>query len=143
MLVIIFPKSRALKCTPLKGRDLINLLIKKFLLMRLTTILLLLAFLNVKANSYSQKVTLSEKNASLEKIFSELSKQTNYKFVYTKAEIDKGIKIDLNVKGRDIPMCLKSVLRDSRSDILFLKNYVVIKYKPVSPNTIALLKRRR
>lgn len=137
MLVIIFPKSRALKCTPLKGRGLINLLIKKFLLMRLTTILLLLAFLNVKANSYSQKVTLSEKNASLEKIFSELSRQTNYKFVYTKAEIDKGIKIDLNVKGRDIRDVLEICSKGQPFGYTIFEDYVVIKYKPVSPNTIA------
>lgn len=104
--------------------------------MRLTTIFLLAAFLNVKANSYSQKVTLSARNTSLEKIFTELRKQTKYKFVYSKAEIDHQVKIDLNVKGKDIRDVLEICAKGQPFGFTFFEDYIIIRYKPLSSSPV-------
>lgn len=118
----------------IKCRSLTRQLIKKLLIMRLTTIFLLAAFLNVKANSYSQRVTLLAKSASLEKIFNELRKQTHYKFVYTKTEIDNLIKIDLNVKDKDIRDVLEICTKGHPFSYTFFEDYIIIKHRPLKPN---------
>lgn len=51
-------------------------LTKTLLIMKFTAILLLSAALQVSATGYSQRVTLSEKNAPLEKVFTAIKKQT-------------------------------------------------------------------
>ena len=58
---------------------------KKLLLMKFTTILLLAACLQVSARGLAQKITLSERNAPLEKILKQIHKQTGYQFFYESA----------------------------------------------------------
>src|SRR5688500_20195397 len=48
--------------------------------MKLTTIILLSACLHVSANGISQTVTLSMKNAPIEKVFKAIKQQTHYVF---------------------------------------------------------------
>ena len=52
--------------------------------MKLTLAILLVATLQLSAftASYAQKVTIKEKGVGLEKIFSEIGKQTNFNFIY-------------------------------------------------------------
>jgi hypothetical protein len=52
--------------------------------MKLTSILLLAATLQVSARGYSQNVSLKVKGASLEKVMSEIQRQTGYRFIYEK-----------------------------------------------------------
>ena len=58
-------------------------IIKKMLLvMKITTILVLSAFLTASAGGSAQTVTFSQKNVKLEKVFKEIRKQTGYVFFY-------------------------------------------------------------
>ncbi|WP_246022540.1 SusC/RagA family TonB-linked outer membrane protein [Filimonas effusa] len=50
--------------------------------MRLTILLVTVAFLNVSAKGISQKVSFAGKNTSLKTVFSEIEKQTGYVFLY-------------------------------------------------------------
>jgi hypothetical protein len=50
---------------------------------------LLAVCLNASANGFSQKVSLKETNAPLDKVFREIKKQSDYTFVYTKALLKK------------------------------------------------------
>jgi TonB-linked SusC/RagA family outer membrane protein len=55
----------------------------KFLLvLKITTILLLVGVMHLSAASYSQSVSLSAQNRSLESIFKDIKKQTGYLFFY-------------------------------------------------------------
>jgi hypothetical protein len=49
---------------------------KMLLVMKLTAFLVLLFCLQVSANGYAQRVTISEKNVSLVKVFREITRQT-------------------------------------------------------------------
>ena len=71
---------------------------KTLLAMKLTTILLLAACLNVTANGYGQKVSLSTKQGYLEQVFGEIKKQTGYTFVYTDALLQKAKRVNINAK---------------------------------------------
>ena len=91
-----------------KGTPPKRSLLTKTLLMttRLTAVLLMTACLQVSAKSYSQNVTLSEKNVSLKKIFKEIRKQTGFLFFYSDELLQQARKVDIDV--RDAP--LKEVL---------------------------------
>ena len=59
-------------CTP------VGYIHKLLLIMRLTTIVLIVTFLQVSAASVAQKITYKNNSASLEQIFKEIRKQTGY-----------------------------------------------------------------
>lgn len=75
---------------------------QQLLTMKLTAIMLLAACLQVSAGGYAQNVTLSEKNAPLEKIFQEIKKQTGYSFLYSSEVLKQARKVDIEV--RDAPL---------------------------------------
>ena len=66
--------------------------------MRLLTIFLLGICYLLPANSFSQAITISVHNASLESAFKQIQDQTTYKFVYTTEQIKKAQKITLDFK---------------------------------------------
>lgn len=49
----------------------------------LTTVLLISAIIQVGTSSFARKITLSEKNAPLMKVFREIRAQTGYDFMLT------------------------------------------------------------
>lgn len=75
--------------------------------MKLTFILVLIACLQVSAGSYAQRITLSEKNASLQKIFQEVKKQTGYSFLYSTEVIRQARKVDIDVRDASIEYVLR------------------------------------
>ncbi len=72
-------------------------LVKLIRIMKLTAIILLIACLQLSAKSYSQRVTLDLKDASLETLFKEIRKQTGFQFLYDKYAIKDAGKITLQV----------------------------------------------
>src|SRR5687767_9330243 len=99
--------------------------------MKLTTIIILSACLTASTMGYSQKVTISEKNASLEKIFKEIKKQTGYVFFYD-VNIFEGAKpVTIHVKDVAIEQVLKEVLQDQPLDYsIENKTIAIIKKDP-------------
>jgi TonB-linked SusC/RagA family outer membrane protein len=59
---------------------------RTLLVMKITTLLMLVTLLQVSAKGYSQ-ITLKEKSSSLEKVIRSITKQTGYVFVYNENEI--------------------------------------------------------
>ena len=69
--------------------------------MKLTTVLIIAACLQVSAKGYSQKVTLKETNISLQKVFEEIRKQTGYQFFYADEVISTAKNVTVNIqKGK-------------------------------------------
>ncbi|RQO74475.1 hypothetical protein DBR43_03520 [Pedobacter sp. KBW06] len=104
--------------------------IKKLLLiMRLTTVILLMIIMQVSANSFAQKITLSEKNASLESVFKKISKQIGYDFLVTGTMLQDSKSVTINVKNADLMQVLYLIFKDQP-----------IEYR-VDDKTIILLKK--
>ncbi|MBS1565049.1 MAG: SusC/RagA family TonB-linked outer membrane protein, partial [Bacteroidetes bacterium] len=76
--------------------------------MRLTTILLLVTFMQVSANSFAQKITLNKKNVSLESVLREIRKQSGYDIYYDARDISSDLKISIQVTNAEISEALKS-----------------------------------
>lgn len=87
---------------------ILPLLIRR--VMKLTCILLLVAFLQVSANSFSQSVNLSVRQASLERVFSLIEKQTGYFFLYKSSDLKAAKPVTLQVTnapvGQALHLCL-------------------------------------
>jgi len=86
---------------------------KTLLIMKLTAILLLAATFQLSAKSYGQNVTLSVKNAPLQKVFKQINKQTGYQFFYKDDLLDQAGKVDINVNNAPLAdvldICFKNL----------------------------------
>jgi len=63
---------------------------KLLLIMKMVIIIMTATFLQVSASSFGQKVTLTESNISLDKLFKQIRKQTGYDFKQVKSHIQNG-----------------------------------------------------
>jgi TonB-linked SusC/RagA family outer membrane protein len=84
---------------------------QSLLIMKLTTLLIVLTMLQVSAKSFAQKVTLSERNSSLEKIFDKISTQTGYDFLFIRKTMQKTMPVSIDVKNADLKEVLQKVFK--------------------------------
>src|SRR4051812_307020 len=82
---------------------------KLLLIMRLTTFILVAVIMQVSATSLAQKITLSEKKASLKSVFAELRKQSNYDFLYTDELLQNAKPVDIKVNGVELKDVLEQI----------------------------------
>src|ERR1700761_5895316 len=102
---------------------------KKILLrMKLSISFLLLTFLQVSAKVHSQeRLTLTEKGISWERLFDLLEKQSHYTFLYKNDVLPSKQKIDVAVVNQTIPEILETVFKNSPlSYQLFSGNLIVV-----------------
>lgn len=86
-----------------------RMILKYLLVMKLTFILLVTAFLQITLadDSYSQKISLSAKNSSLVNVFKEIRKQSGFDFFYTTSVINTAKPVSINVKNVEIEEVLE------------------------------------
>ncbi|MEO6814688.1 MAG: SusC/RagA family TonB-linked outer membrane protein, partial [Ginsengibacter sp.] len=102
--------------------------------MKLTTILILMACLQVSAESYSQKVTLSMRAAPLQIVFKEIQKQTGYNFLYPYELLEKAGRIDVKVYNAPLQDALQQCLLSTDLTYSIVEKTIVIKEKEVGKN---------
>lgn len=108
-------------------------LLKTLLLMNFTAIFLLAICLNASAKGFSQQVSISEKDVTLEKVFKEINRQTGYTFVYTESLLKKGKKVSITVLNASLEQALDVCFKDQPITYTILNKMVVIKDKEISP----------
>ncbi|MFS2187405.1 SusC/RagA family TonB-linked outer membrane protein [Mucilaginibacter sp. Mucisp84] len=106
----------------------------KFLLvLKLTTILLLVGVLHLSAASYSQTVTISGKNKSLESVFKDIKQQTGYLFFYSEKVNIKGKTVDANFHDAPLVDVLNTCLKDFDLSFTIVSKTIVIQNKIPEP----------
>jgi TonB-linked SusC/RagA family outer membrane protein len=107
-----------------------NLPLKALFLMNLTAILLLAGCLQVSAAGYSQgKITLSLKNAPLEKVFASIETQSGYTVWYDYAVLKNTNPIDIDVKDLTLEQTLAIACKNQPLDFSIVGKMVVLKEK--------------
>jgi len=103
--------------------------------MKLSLFFLMLSFLSIQANSYSQKakVTLEMKNVSILEVLDKIEAQTEFKFLYDNKKVDTKRKVSVNAKSTPLRDFLTTLFE--KSDI-----YFVIKRKQVVLKVISKAK---
>lgn len=102
---------------------------KTIVVMKMTAILLIAFCFRVSANGYAQEVTLSEKNASLEKIFKEIRKQTGYSFLYTEEMLQEASPVSISVKKLPLPVVLDKIFSTQPLQYTLMDQTVIVKRK--------------
>ncbi|HRQ51332.1 MAG TPA: carboxypeptidase-like regulatory domain-containing protein, partial [Agriterribacter sp.] len=107
--------------------------------MKLTTVFIIAACLQVSARVYSQRITLSGKNISLQKVFEEIKKQTGYQFFYADRTIKSAKTVSLNLKRVPLERALNIIFEDQPLTFGISENTIVVKRKfladPTPPET--------
>lgn len=98
-------------------------------IMRLTAIMLLLATLSTSAAGYSQRITLNEKNVSIEKIFTTVEAQTDYVFFYDVSLLNRAKKVTITAKNISVEDLLTICFKDQPLTYSVLDKTIVIKSK--------------
>lgn len=84
---------------------------KLLLVMKLTTLLLIMALAQVSGKGYGQKITLNETNTSLEKVLKSIEIQSGYVFFYDSKDVEQNVNIHVrNASIQDVlAACFKNV----------------------------------
>ena len=90
---------------------------------------MLAAFLQVSAAGLSQKVSLTARNVPLEKVLSEIEKQTGYSFWYKTSLLKNADKITIELKDANLEDALKKCLEKQSFDYFIVDHTIVIKLK--------------
>jgi hypothetical protein len=90
------------------GFDLVAIR-KTLRIMRAVIVMILVLCLQASARTYSQELTLSLNNETLEKVFKEIQKQADYHFIYTKDQMAMANKVSLDVKKKSWKLFYKFV----------------------------------
>ena len=105
--------------------------VKKLLLMtKFTALILVLACGAVSARGYTQAITLSLKKAPLEKVFSEIKKQTPYTFIYYKPDLTNTAVVDISVTNASVETVLAFCFQGQPLTYTIEDRTIVIKRKP-------------
>ena len=102
---------------------------KIFLVMKLTLILLLALILNVSAEGFSQKITYSGENVSLEKVFASIKKQTGYGFFFQEELYSIARPVTINVVDEELSTVLTDVFKNQPLDFSIKNKTILISKK--------------
>jgi TonB-linked SusC/RagA family outer membrane protein len=110
-------------------------LFKFDLKLKLTTLLLLVAIFNSRADTYAQKtkVSLELNNSTVEKVIETIEQKTDFKFIYKLSDIDLDRQISIHVKEQNIKVVLDYIFKGTATDFIIrdtqiiLKNPIIIK----------------
>ncbi|THU39500.1 SusC/RagA family TonB-linked outer membrane protein [Niastella caeni] len=105
---------------------------KMLMVMKLTAIILLAAFLHVSARGLSQMLTITLKNAPLEKVFSEIQKQTGYSFFYEDGLLKNAKPVDITVVKASIVQVLDICFANQPFTYKIVNNAISVKKKELA-----------
>lgn len=99
---------------------------KMLIYMKLTSILLIIACLQVQAKGFSQNVSITGKNLPLEQVFNIIKEQTGYDVLYNPDLIKKVNPVTLSVKKKDLQGVLEICFREQPVGFIIRHNTIVI-----------------
>lgn len=108
---------------------------------KMTVVLMITAFLQVSASGFAQKITLSEKNASLELLFVKIRKQSGFTFLYSPKLIKEARRVTLRVTDESLNSVLEKCFEGQPLTYAINQNTIVVrKREEESGNTITTAK---
>jgi TonB-linked SusC/RagA family outer membrane protein len=108
---------------------------KILLIMKFTVFIFFAACMAAGATGHAQKITLSVKNYSLDKVLTEIEKQAGINFIYSKWLIERAEKVTLEVKDKDLQDILNLIFKNQPVDYKISDKYVVLSPKLVINNS--------
>ena len=102
---------------------------KLLLIMKLSSLLMLLFCMNLSAGIYAQeaRLSVSVENSNIREIIRIIKQQSDYTFVYNVEELDHIGSITMNVKDSDVRTILDACLKNSGYTYSILDKVIVIR----------------
>jgi len=100
--------------------------------MRLTTVILLGTMLHLSAATFGQKLNYVNKNVSLEQLFKEIKKQTNYNVVWYEGKLNTATTINADFSNASLDQVMNKALSGLPLTYTIRQNNIVIKEKTPS-----------
>jgi TonB-linked SusC/RagA family outer membrane protein len=100
-----------------------------FLVMKLTTLGIILCIMQVSAASFGQRITLNAKNISYEKLFKSIEQQSGYTFVYDPDLLRILPNINVEISEASITAVMNKFLLNKPLDYTIIDNTIVIRLK--------------
>nr|WP_199156183.1 TonB-dependent receptor [Pedobacter sp. ASV2] len=97
--------------------------------MKLSAILILISYFQVTASVYAQKISLAVKEQPIEKVFSQIQKQSGYIFFYDENMIKEANAVTLNVKEKNLTETLDLLFEGQPFTYEMVKKTIVVKAK--------------
>ena len=116
-----------------------RMLTKTLMVMKLTAIFILAVCLQVSATGFSQGVTLSFRNASLEKVFKEVKKQTGYSFVYTRELLEETDGVTIKTENLPVQEVLERCFQGKPLTFVIRDKFIIIKSRMLPPELLKLV----
>jgi TonB-linked SusC/RagA family outer membrane protein len=101
--------------------------LKFFLAMKMLSLLLSVACLELGATGYSQEITISLKNASLDKVFKQIENQTTFRFLYSKEAIDQAHPVTIEVKNETLENVLRICFTNQPISYSIEEKFIIVK----------------
>src|SRR3989337_2326872 len=101
--------------------------IKLLRIMKLSIFIILAACLTANADGYSQRISISLENASVQKVFESIRLQSGYKFLYTNKVITHAKPIRISVKDATLDQELEICFKDQPLSYTIIENTIVVK----------------
>ncbi len=97
--------------------------------LKLTTLLILVAMFNIRANTYAQKtkVTLELNNSTIEKVIETIEQKTDFRFIYKLNDIDLDRTISINVKDQSIYVVLDKLFKGTPTEFKIRDTQIILK----------------
>ncbi|MFV5685147.1 TonB-dependent receptor [Flavobacterium sp. GB2R13] len=104
--------------------------------LKLTTLLLLVAMFNIRANTYAQKtkVSLELNNTTVETVIEAIEQKTDFRFIYKMNDIDLNRIISIRVKDQTIDIVLDKLFKGTGTDFKVRDTQIILK-KPLIEKT--------
>ncbi len=116
-----------------------GILLKTLLIVKAAIFIICITFLQASAAiSYAQKITVKEKEASLEKVFDDINKQTGYIFFYEDNVLSGMPKISFDVKNTPIKDVLDICFKDQPLIYTIAGKTIGVKKRQIQPVTAML-----
>ncbi|RXF67394.1 TonB-dependent receptor [Arcticibacter tournemirensis] len=104
--------------------------------MKLTVFLMMAAFLQVSATGYAQKISLTERNVTIEQVFKEIKKQSQYDFFYDLEMLQETKPVNISVKNASIENVLEKCFEGQPITYVIEQNTIVVKRKPKNAQSL-------
>jgi TonB-linked SusC/RagA family outer membrane protein len=108
-------------------------LAKTLLVMKFTAVLMLAAFVQVHARTYSQTVTIAEKNAPLGKVLRDLRRQTGYTFFFDELWLKRASNVTVSMRHVPLEQALNACFENQPLTYAIVGSTVVVRLKEGAP----------
>ena len=107
---------------------------KYFLIMRLTSLLTLFLTLQMSASVWSQTMSVKLKNSTLQELFVQIEKNSNYRFFYNNDEVNANQRISIDAEQKTVGKILSAALEGTPYSFKEMENKLILIEKTGNQN---------